>query len=175
MNQKAANDSEEATKTQQKEPAPKFRKGSALTRAMLERAEDLNMDRYELADATGMTYSYLTLILNGSREVGKISHDRLRDIGKFLGVPFTQVLMLAEIVTPEDFVVEQEHSVEEQLESVYEAMSRHPDWRGLVPPYRVWASMDKQAQVAMGLMFQRVANETLLDLTPIIEVTEEGE
>lgn len=151
-------------------PSSKYRKGSALIRAILERGEELGLDRHGIADAAGITYSYLILILNGSREVPKISHQRLRSIGKFLGIPFAQVLMLAEVLEPSDFVMEEERDLEDQLEAVYASMCRHPDWRDLAPPRRVWDTMDEQAKVTMGLMYQKLAQEALLDMTPIVEV-----
>ncbi|WP_018949091.1 helix-turn-helix transcriptional regulator [Thioalkalivibrio sp. ALMg11] len=149
-------------------------KGSALTKALLERAEELEMDRYKLADAIGITYSYLTLILNGGRDISKITDEKLRSMGRFLGIPFAQVLMLAEVLRPEDFIVGEEETIDASIRQVYASMSRHPEWRGLAPTDEDWANTPRQVKIVLGMMFQRLTNEEMLEVASMIEV-EDGE
>ncbi|WP_038082143.1 helix-turn-helix transcriptional regulator [Thioalkalivibrio sp. ALgr3] len=148
-------------------------KGSALTKALLERAEELEMDRYQLADSIGITYSYLTLILNGGRDISKITDEKLRSMGRFLGIPFAQVLMLAEVLRPEDFIVGDEETIDASIRQVYASMSRHPEWRGLAPTDADWANTPRQVKIVLGMMFQRLTNEEMLEVASMIEVEDE--
>ena len=81
--------------------------------------------------------------------------------------------MLAEILRPSDFIVEDEDALDQQLNAVFESMTRHPDWRGLAPSREVWNDTPVQSQVLIGMMYQQLAEKSLLDLTPLIEVVED--
>lgn len=152
--------------------------GTPLIEALIEKAEERGLDRYGLAEALGMTYSYLTHILNGKRAITGINISRLREISEFLEITLVQVMMLAEIIQPEDFIMQDQLALKQQLESVYRALIHDPDWRGMTPSRDVWNASDDRMKILLGMIYQRLTQqdlrEFLVEVVPIIELNQEG-
>lgn len=147
--------------------------GGALLRLILEKAERENLDRYALADRLGITYSYLTLILRGERDVPSISQDRLRRFGEFLEIPFIQVLMLAEIISSEDFLEGDEKTIEQEFDRVWTSLNNDPLWRGTAPNRKVWKETPRESKILIGLLYNQIAQENILRLAKRIKVVSE--
>jgi transcriptional regulator with XRE-family HTH domain len=144
--------------------------GRELIRALIKRARELGMDKYELADAIGITYPYLIALSNGSRPIPGISHDKLRRMASFLGLTFVQVLMLAEIVKPEDFVVDQEERLDLSLERAIENMRMDEEWGRIAPSKSEWSNLSRSTRLGIAMMWERVSQQDLIEKAKMLIV-----
>jgi len=136
--------------------------GGALIRALLQRAEELNLDKYGLAEAIEITYPYLNALSNGGRPVTGISHDKLRRIADFLNMTFVQVLMLAEIVKPEDFARDQEVDLERTLDRAIENMRSDAEWGRVAPSPDEWEGLSLNTRIGIAMMWEQVSQQDLI-------------
>lgn len=136
--------------------------GGALIRALLQRAGELNLDKYALAEAIEITYPYLNALSNGGRPVTGISHDKLRRIADFLNMTFVQVLMLAEIVKPEDFARDQGMDLERTLGRAIENMRSDAEWGRVAPTPEEWEGLSLNSRIGIAMMWEQVSQQDLI-------------
>ncbi|MEW6772348.1 MAG: helix-turn-helix transcriptional regulator [Bacillota bacterium] len=136
--------------------------GSALIRAMFERAAVLGLNKYDLSREAGITYQYLAALSNGSRPVTGISHDKLRRIAGFLNMTFVQVLMLAEIVIPGDFARDQGIDLERTLDRAIENMRSDADWGRVAPTPEEWEGLSLNSRIGIAMMWEQVSQQDLI-------------
>lgn len=148
--------------------------GIALIHLLLERADRLDMDKHELCRSIDMTYPYLNALANGHRPITGISHDKLRKIGSFLGLPFMQVLMLAEIVAPEDFVHENDNEIDAASWSALKAMRNEPEWGRVAPSDDEWKSLSLRTRLGFVLMWEIISSKRYLNHAKQIKLSVGG-
>lgn len=154
---------------------PDYVEGMALVNAMIRQATTLEIDKYKLSETIGITYPYLCAITNGTRPVGGISHDKLRSIAKFLDMTFVQVLMLAEIVKPQDFLKDQGQELERSMLLSMESMRMHHEWGGVTPTPEEWNALSEKTRVGFALMWQQISGQTMLNQAQMIMVSPDNE
>lgn len=149
---------------------PKTIVGGALIRALLQKAEELNLDRYALAEAIQITYPYLNALANGGRPVTGISLEKLRRIADFLDMTFVQVLMLAEIIKPEDFTHENNHDLERTLDRAFENMRSDVEWGRVAPSQKEWEGLSLNTKIGIAMMWERVSEQDLIAKAAMVMV-----
>lgn len=148
----------------------KYIEGGALIRALLKRAEELGLDKRQLAKAISITYPYLIALCNGNRSVQGIQHEKLRRIAEFLNLTFVQVLMLAEIVKPEDFARDQGDDLERTLDQAIRGMRADTTWGRVAPSEDEWEDLSINAKIGLVMMWERVSNQDLIEKAKMIIV-----
>jgi len=144
--------------------------GGALVLRLLEEGAARGLDKAGIADEIGITYPYFCALTNGSRPISGISHDKLRSIGHFLGIPFVQVLMLAEIVTPSDFAMDQKTELQRTLELAWTNMRAHPEWGRAAPTPSEWAELGTNTKIGIALMWEKISGQDLVEKAKLIKI-----
>lgn len=147
---------------------PTAHQGAALIRALIQKAEQLGMDKYQLATAIDITYPYLCALTNGTRPIEGVKHKKLRKIASFLGLTFVQVLMLAEIIHPQDFLKDQGEELEMSMRKAIDNMRAHHEWGGVAPLPEEWALLSPKTRVGIALLWQQVAGQSLLNQAQMV-------
>ena len=142
--------------------------GIALVNALITKSQKMQLDKYQLAKEIGITYPYLCAISNGGRPVSGIDHKKLRAIAKFLGITFVQVLMLAEIVEPQDFLKDQNEELDRAMTLAMDSMRAHHEWGGVSPLPEEWAMLSQKTRVGIALMWQQVCGQTMLNQAQMV-------
>ncbi|BCU08334.1 helix-turn-helix domain-containing protein [Allochromatium tepidum] len=149
--------------------------GAALISALHTRAEELGVDRHQMAAALGITYPYLRALSSGGRPISGLSEEKLRNMADFLGCTFGQVLMKAGILRPEDFVDTREVSIDVQLEGVVALMRKHQDWSNVAPTEEEWASLSRPTRLGVAMLWERELGRELLQKVPLVIVERASE
>lgn len=149
--------------------------GAALIHLVLDRAAQLDMDKHELCSAIDITYPYLNALSNGHRPIPGMSHEKLRKIAKFLRLPFMQVLMLAEIVTPEDFIHDSEDELEAASLSALLAMRSEPEWGRVAPTDEEWKVLSLRTRMGFALMWEVINSKRYLNHAKQIKLSVGGD
>lgn len=146
-------------------------RGGALFTAIQQRAEALGLERHEIADALGITYPYLLALSAGKRPVSGLSEDKFRRIAQFLERPLIEVLMLAEVLYPEDFIqYTSAETLERELEVAISSMRANPQWGMLAPSPEEWQGLSLASRIGIVLLWERVQGQELLRKARLIRV-----
>lgn len=136
--------------------------GLALVAALREECEVQGKQIGHLAALLGLAPTYWAAICSGSRSiiplVEKASACRL--FAEFLRVPRITVMSMAEVVLPQDFVVDQ--SLDDQLNSVYVSMARDPLWASLVPRPATWDTAETSMKLLIVSLYQSALQASML-------------
>jgi transcriptional regulator with XRE-family HTH domain len=143
-----------------KNPSGRFA-GWALVDAIKKEAESRGMPLDEVAQRFEIAYSYWQSLASGHRPIQSLHPSRLRAIAEFLGRSYIEVLSLAELVTPEDFVIPQ--SIEEQLDLAYVTMRADNYWSTLVPGEQEWNAASRAMKILAVALYERLFQVTLLE------------
>lgn len=135
--------------------------GWALVDAIKKEAESRGMPLDEVAKRFEIAYSYWQSLASGHRPIQALHPSRLRAIAEFLGRSYIEVLSLAELVTPEDFVIPQ--TIEEQLDLAYITMKADNYWSTLVPSEREWNEAGRAIKILAVALYERLFGVTLLE------------
>lgn len=98
--------------------------------ALRARAHQLGYSVEEMCAALNYSYSYFNQIRGGRRFLKATSKDFTKACAKFLGVPHLTVLMMADIVSLNDFYTKSQ-DVTKQLPEVIKQVIKDPEWSGL--------------------------------------------
>lgn len=142
--------------------------GMALLNLLIKRANDLNLDRKQLCNSIGITYPYLNALMNGHRDVAGIGLDKLRIMGGFLNMSFIQVLMLAEIVKPEDFAQYGGELLDSDLDRMYENLKNDPEWSIASPTQAEWNMLSRNSKIGYALMWETLSKQTFIEKAKMI-------
>lgn len=138
-------------------------RGLKLVRAVLDRAEQLNLQPSEMAEMLGYTDGYWKVIARGGRWIGSVGEDKLRLIADFLHLPLLTVYVLAEILTPKDFVYRP--SMEQIFSEAYSKLRNHPTLSVFAPDEGSWEHTPVQSKLLCVYLLARLMNEELIDLS----------
>lgn len=140
--------------------APQGGDGYALVDAIIAACKVKGVDPKSLHEAFEMQPSYWASILSGGRSIQSMQRKRLLSVAKFLGVPLATVMSLAELLQPEDFMVQQDSG--DQLDLAYSKLKADPYWSTFAPSVASWDRMPRDAKVCMILMYERLFGEELV-------------
>ena len=120
------------------------------------------MTAAELSSRLGITYPYLLMLTRGPRhrehrKVANASLPLLKRMAAFLERPLMDILVLAEIVKPEDqYVVD---GLEQRVDSVWRRWCEDPVWSRLAPLPARWREMDFEDRVRMAALYDHLAHK----------------
>jgi hypothetical protein len=150
-------------------------KGVGLVQALFKKAEQESLDKYDLCSHIGITYPYLNALSNGHRPISGIGLDKLRKIGEFLGLTFVQVQMLAEIISPSDFVKDKDELLEHQLNNAIEDMRANAEWGSASPSLKEWNGLSLNTKIGIALLWQNFTNKKFVETAKMILLNKEQE
>lgn len=142
-------------------------RGAALIQAIQEQAQLQGLTVKQVAERFELAPSYWFSMCNGNRSIQALHRHRLKLIAKFLGRPYIEVLSLAELVEPEDFIIPQ--NIEDQLNLAYLKMRGDMMWSPLVPKESVWDAADLGLKILLVAMYERLFNISILDKAKITQ------
>lgn len=134
------------------------RPGAALLVMLLNAATHKQMQLQELAAELGVTYSYLSQLRSGYREIINVSENFLSRAAAFLEVPRLPVLLAAGRVKIEDFYAVSE--IASKIEPALRFIQTDGEIGGSMPATVFLA--DKQLQLFIVDLYQKVTHRNLL-------------
>lgn len=157
--------------TTPRRPAKKtmtYKRGSALARAIEERANELGLSQKLTAEQLGFSEAYYTLLLSGQRWFGSVDEEKLRNISEFLDLPFAAVYMLAEVIQPKDFY--RASTVEKQVDAAFKVMARDKRFIPAMPNQEQWNETPLEVRLLCAILYQDVSGKDLLEKATLVKV-----
>lgn len=154
-------------------PEEKVVRGAALIQAIQEQAQIQGLTVKQVAERFELAPSYWFSMCNGNRSIQALHRHRLKLIAKFLGRPYIEVLSLAELVEPEDFIIPQ--TIDDQLNLAYLKLKADSMWNPLVPKEEVWDAADRGLKILLVAFYERLFNISILDKAKITQYVHPGE
>jgi transcriptional regulator with XRE-family HTH domain len=148
-------------------------RGVALIQAIQEEAQAQGLTVKQVAERFELAPSYWFSMCNGNRSIQALHRHRLKLIAKFLARPYIEVLSLAELVEPEDFIIPQ--TIDDQLNLVYLKLKADSMWNPLVPKEEVWDAADRGLKILLVSFYERLFSISILDKAKITQYVHAGD
>ena len=126
--------------------------GGRLIDMLKRRAEKNQGTMNDIAAHLGISPSYLSAIFRNVRPISGMSREAFVNAARYLNLPVTQIYLLADVMTLNDFVTEQDAGV--ICERVHDAMCLDPKWAGYVPAFSTWTAMPMSMKILIGLLYE---------------------
>lgn len=136
--------------------------GRPLFAAFAARCHELGLVQDEGASQVGISGSYLRALAKGNRNVFGLPFQTFINFANFLGRTIPQTLLLAEVLSPADF------TVEEDIDSRFHEMMRHISHDSEFGPLFNEATissmmgLSEQAKISVMLMYEQASHKRLL-------------
>jgi len=140
-------------------------RGAALVEAIEAECKTQGIEPRDLFIRFEMQPSYWNAILSRNRSIQAVHRTRLQHMANFLGRSMIEVMSLAELVEPGDFVVRA--TIEDQLNAAYIKFKNDPMWAALAPKPENWDIAPRDVKVAFVLLYERLFGEELLTKSKI--------
>lgn len=143
--------------------------GRPLFAAFAARCHELGMMQDEGATQIGISASYLRALAKGSRNLMGVPFQTFVNFARFIGKTVPQTLLLAEVLEPKDFIVE------EDLDGRFKEMMRHisadPEFGPLFAKEtsRSMMGLNDDAKIAVMLIYERAYRTRLLQQARPVE------
>jgi transcriptional regulator with XRE-family HTH domain len=131
---------------------PKY-PGSALIAALWYRASVLGHRPVDIAQACNISYNYLMLLARGERPVPRVDRDHLVSMAAYLEIPVAQAFLLAEALSPKDFV--RATSLDRRIEDAYLSMRANPHCAGIVGTIEEWEATPLNIKMLACFLFEQ--------------------
>ena len=148
-------------------------RGSALARAIEDRAYELKLTQKEIAKRLEMSDAYFTLLLSGDRWFGSLAKEKLANIARFLEMPVISVYMLAEVIVNTDW--HGRAPLEEGLNNAYKTMSKDKRYTMCLPPLSEWNKAHISVKMTIVMMYQELSNKHFLSDYQLLNVVHKFE
>ncbi|MBK6616203.1 hypothetical protein [Ottowia sp.] len=142
-------------------------RGAALIHAIQDEAQRQGLSVKEVAEKFELAPSYWFSMCNGNRSIQALHRHRLKLIAKFLAKPYIEVLSLAELVEPEDFIIPQ--TIDDQLNLAYLKLKGDSMWAPLVPTEAVWDATARPMKILAIALYERLFTVSLLNKAQITQ------
>jgi transcriptional regulator with XRE-family HTH domain len=136
-------------------------KGGPLIGWLMDEAHARGMQLNELAEALGVTYSYINQLRTGIRSTAAIGQGFAEACGRFLGVPPVVVKLLGGRILLSDFVTPDEAEAD-LVERAFRSMLADPVARKCLPADV--GNLDPVARRALVLMYAESAGQAVFQL-----------
>lgn len=153
-------------------PDEKVVRGAALIQAIQEEAKVQGLSVKQVAERLELAPSYWFSMCNGNRSIQALHRQRLKHIAKFLGRPYIEILSLAELVEPEDFIIPQ--TIDDQLNLAYLKLRADSMWSPLAPKEEVWDAADRSLKILLVALYERLFSISILDKAKITQYVQPG-
>lgn len=145
--------------------------GLALSEELRKKIDATGMGATEFATMIGMSPSYTSSLLNGSRPWDGTDRKTKEKVAKFLGIPLISVLMLAGIIEPKDFVFDD--SIDTSLDNAYGGLKTHPVW-GAFCRKEEWNSLPMNTKILVALLYEAATGNEIIKKSRMIQVVEKA-
>lgn len=135
-------------------------RGIALVQAIETEAERRGLDPKELGERFELQPSYWAAILQRNRSCQGLARRRLQHIAEFLNSSLINVMSLAELVEPQDFVITS--TIDDQINAAYLKFKSDPQWLSIAPSPEAWDRTPRDVKVAFILVYERLFGEQLI-------------
>jgi hypothetical protein len=132
-----------------------------LLQAIADKMDERGHTGAHLAEALGMSASFVTAIQGGYRWVAKTNESSIKAIAKYLGVGTLQVYIWSGLFAAEDMVVSDD--LPETMKNIYELMFKEPLIRHIVPSKSEFFAWPQSAQLRYVMLFEMIHNKRLLE------------
>lgn len=129
--------------------------GIALIHALWNKRQTKSETAQDVAKHLGITYVYLMALSRGERPISKVDRSVLNAAAEYLEIPLIHVYMLAELLTPADFVYAP--SLKDKFAEIHKAMLSDPVWHGYALTQSEWNALDLKPKMLISLLFERAA------------------
>lgn len=143
--------------------------GLALSEEIRKKMDATGVGAIEFASLIGLSPSYTSSLMSGSRPWDGTDRDTKIKIAKFLGLPLISVLMLAGIVEPKDFVFDD--SIDASLDNAYGGLKAHPVW-GAFCTRREWDPLPLNTKILIALLYESATGVQIVEKARMIQVVE---
>lgn len=143
-------------------------KGRALSEKIKEKLFSEGVKNNDFAAQLSISPSYLTTLLAVKANWTPLGREQFSIIADFLGIPYIQVMMLAEIVTPGDFFMED--GLRKSLNAMYTAMSNDPVWCGMCPEKDEWETLSDRVKILIALLYESDTKRIFLEKSGMLKV-----
>jgi hypothetical protein len=148
-------------------------KGTALVQAIEAEAERRGLDPKDLGEVFELQPSYWGAILQRNRSCQGLAKRRLQKVADFLNSSVINVMSLAELVEPQDFVITS--TIDDQLNAGYTKFSSDPQWLAIAPSPEAWDNTPREVKVAFILVYERLFGEQLIAKLKVVSTVVEHE
>lgn len=135
-------------------------RGIALVQAIEAEAAARGLDPKDLGERFELQPSYWAAILQRNRSCQGLARRRLQHIADFLNSSLINVMSLAELVQPQDFVITS--TIDDQLNAAYLKFKSDPQWLSIAPSPEAWDQTPREVKVAFVLVYERLFGEQLI-------------
>lgn len=135
-------------------------RGIALVEAIEDECLRQGFEPRDVGDRFELQPSYWAAILSRNRSIQGLAKKRLQHVADFLGKSLIEVMALAELVEPADFVVRT--SVDDQLNAAFLKFRADPMWAPIAPKAENWDRAPRDVKVAFVFLYERLFGEELL-------------
>lgn len=143
-------------------------KGKALFSAFAGACIKAGMTQEEGSKQIGISASYIRALDQGTRDIEAIPFRVLVNFANFIGVNVSQVLLLAELMSADDFIVED--SVNDRFAEFLRHVKADPEFGALLKESdQSLKSLDNNNKIFMMLMYERAFRVRLLQQASPVE------
>jgi hypothetical protein len=104
-------------------------------------------------------------LASGEKPIYQLGRDTLVRAAEYLAIPVAQAYLLADALSPEDFVLTP--TLEERIARLREAMAHDAMWSGLALSDAQWAKTPQETRLLICMLYEQAAKTTWLDWTLI--------
>ncbi len=133
--------------------------GIALINALKNRAYEDGITVARLLKIIGISRSYWNCLGYGQRYVPALSRKVLQTCADYLAIPYINVLLLAEVITPEDFMRGTNADFRSDLIRAMAFISSDPTLSGFAND---WQRLDNEALLLIVQLYERATGTNLL-------------
>lgn len=138
----------------------KILKGRPLIDAIHEKKRELGVTTQEIAQAIQLSPPYMQAVLSGTRPIQSISDDAKRRLAQWLGVSTADVYIMAEILEPSDFLVEED--LGDRLRLTLLKMRMDPIVKQFAPTKEEWEALPARVRFFMCMTYERMTEKEIL-------------
>lgn len=141
----------------QQEELSKKKAGERLLHVLNRRMSELGHNIDDLAATLNISTPYLRALGTGVRNFAKADIAIIKKIASYVDIPVAQALLLADVLSPEDFFYT---SVNDEIDKARLALSANPLWMGYAPDQEEWDRLSTRTKLLISMLYETVIGET---------------
>ena len=143
--------------------APTNDPGTSRLMEMLDKeAERKGMSRADLANALGVTYSYLSQLTSGRRLISQASESFARRCGEFLGMPKISILLISGRLSISDFYLVNDKTYENDLKRALRFIKDDAQYGPMFPPELLLDTTSEAIKAYVVFLYERATGRNLI-------------
>ena len=135
-------------------------KGKPLIDAIHKRKWELGVTTQDAAAAINLSPPYFQAMLSGTRPIQSMSDEAKRLLAEWLGVSTVDVYILAEILEPNDFLIEQD--LGDRMRLTIQKISEDPTVSQFAPSKDEWDILSDRTKFFICMIYERMYETEIL-------------